>query len=40
MPKKLTPEAYERLKKKLGYLKTEGRKEIAERVKHQPLLAI
>jgi len=34
MPKKLTPEAYEKLKKELEYLKTEGRREIAERLKH------
>ena len=34
MSKKLTPEAYEKLKKELEYLKTEGRKEIAERLKH------
>jgi transcription elongation factor GreA len=34
MPKRLTPEAYEKLKKELEYLKTEGRREIAERLKH------
>jgi transcription elongation factor GreA len=34
MPKKLTPEAYEKLKKELEYLKTKGRREIAERLKH------
>jgi len=34
MPKKLTPEAYEKLKKELKYLETEGRREIAERLKH------
>ena len=34
MPKKLTPEAYKKLKKELEYLKTEGRREIAERLKH------
>jgi transcription elongation factor GreA len=34
MPKKLTPEAYEKLKKELEYLKTEGRREVAERLKH------
>jgi transcription elongation factor GreA len=34
MPKKLTPEAYEKLKKELEYLKTEGRREIAERLRH------
>ena len=34
MPKKLTPEAYEKLKKELEYLKTEGRREIAERLKY------
>jgi transcription elongation factor GreA len=34
MQKKLTPEAYEKLKKELEYLKTEGRREIAERLKH------
>jgi transcription elongation factor GreA len=33
MPKKLTPEAYEKFKKELEYLKTVGRKEIAERLK-------
>jgi transcription elongation factor GreA len=34
MPKKLTPEAYEKLKKELEYLKTEGRREIAERLQY------
>jgi transcription elongation factor GreA len=34
MPKKLTPEAYEKLKKELEYLKTEGRRKVAERLKH------
>jgi transcription elongation factor GreA len=34
MSKKLTPEAYEKLRKELEYLKTEGRREIAERLKH------
>lgn len=34
MPKRLTPEAYEKLKKELEYLKTEGRREIAERLKY------
>jgi transcription elongation factor GreA len=34
MPKRLTPEAYEKLKKELEYLKTEGRREIAERLRH------
>jgi transcription elongation factor GreA len=34
MPKKLTPKSYEKLKKELEYLKTEGRKEISERLRH------
>jgi len=34
MPKRLTAEAYEKLKKELEYLKTEGRKEVAERLRH------
>jgi transcription elongation factor GreA len=34
MPKKLTPEAYQKLKRELEYLKTEGRREVAERLKH------
>lgn len=34
MPKKFTREAYQKLKKELEFLKTEGRREIAERLKH------
>jgi transcription elongation factor GreA len=34
MPKKLTREMYEKLKKELEYLKTEGRMKIAERIRH------
>ncbi len=34
MPKKLTQKTYEKLKKELEYLETEGRKEIAERLRH------
>jgi transcription elongation factor GreA len=34
MPKKFTPETYEKLKKELEDLKTKGRREIAERLKH------
>jgi hypothetical protein len=33
MPKRLTPEAYEKLKK-LEYLKTEEKKEIEEKIKN------
>jgi transcription elongation factor GreA len=34
MPKKFTPETYEKLKKELEDLKTKGRREIAERLRH------
>jgi transcription elongation factor GreA len=34
MPKRLTPKTYEKLKKELEYLETEGRREIAERLRH------
>jgi transcription elongation factor GreA len=34
MPKKLTREMYEKLKKELEYLKTEGRMKVAERIRH------